>query len=192
MAKDETNELFSRFIRQRLTAEEIRDSVLSNAGTLNLKEGGEGVVVPQPADALVELKQGAWRVTKDATEHNRRSIYLFVERKFRIPMMESFDQPDTMTTCPERSHSTHVLQTLGLLNNEWILDEAKVVADRVRGEVPDDDQRLAHAYRMICGREPSTKELDIARRFVKEPDHSDPLADYCHVLFNLNRFLYVD
>jgi hypothetical protein len=192
LAKDETNALFSRAIRRRLSAEEIRDSVLFQAGTLNLKPGGEGIVVPQPPEALVELKKGAWRVTKDPAEHLRRGIYLFVERKFRLPVMVSFDQPDTMTACPERSQSTHVLQTLGLLNNQWMIDQAAVVAARLRREVPSQDDRLAHAYRMICGREPSGKELDIARQLVADPTREDALADYCHVLFNLNRFLYVD
>jgi hypothetical protein len=84
------------------------------------------------------------------------------------------------------------LQTLGLLNNQWMIDQAAVVAARLRREVPSQDDRLAHAYRMICGREPSGKELDIARQLVADPTREDALADYCHVLFNLNRFLYVD
>ena len=192
VAKDETNELFSRFIRHRLTAEEIRDSALLHAGTLSGLMGGEGVVVPQPPEALVELKKGAWRVSKDTASYTMRSIYLFVERKFRLPLMESFDQPDTMTACPERSRSTHVLQTLGLLNNEWMLDQAGAVAARVRSLAEDNDSRLNLAYRMICGRDPSPRERDIARQYVASPDHEDALADYCHVLFNLNRFLYVD
>ncbi|MDB6138290.1 MAG: hypothetical protein JWO94_1362 [Verrucomicrobiaceae bacterium] len=187
-AKDETNALFSRFIRHRLSAEEIRDSVLFHAGTLNLKEGGEGVVVPQPEEALVETKKGSWRVTKDQTEHTRRSIYLFVERKYRIPLMESFDQPDTMTACPERSRSTHVLQTLGLLNNQWLIEQAALVAERLQSSSVGNNDPLAHAYKLICGREPTAKEMLIARQYVAQ----ESLTAYCHVLFNLNRFLYVD
>ena len=192
MAKDEANALFSRFIRRRLSAEEIRDSVLFHAGTLNLKAGGEGIVVPQPEDALVELKKGAWHVTKDTPEHTRRSIYLFVERKFRIPMLESFDQPDTMTACPDRSRSTHVLQTLGLLNNRWLIEQAALVAERLHSSTDNNDDPLVLAYRMICGRAPTARELAIARQFVTDQTGADPLAAYCHVLFNLNRFLYVD
>ena len=192
MAKDETNQCFSRYNRHRLTAEEIRDSVLFHAGTLNLKQGGEGVVIPQPEDALVEIKKGGWKVTKDKTEHTRRSIYMFVERKFRVPMMESFDQPDTMTSCPDRSRSTHVLQTLSLLNNQWLIDQSALVAERLQSTAAGNDDPLEHAYRMICGREPTAKEMQIARQFVADQSSAEPLAAYCHVLFNLNRFLYVD
>ena len=192
VAKDETNALFSRFIRHRLTAEEIRDSALFHAGTLNLKMGGEGVVVPQPPEALVEIKKGGWRVTKDTSSYTERSIYLFAERKYHIPLLESFDQPDTMTACPERSHSTHVLQALGLLNNQWMIEQATGVADRLRREVANEEARVEQAYRMICGRDPGPKELSIARSYLADPEHTDALADYCHVLLNLNRFLYVD
>ncbi len=192
LAKDETNALFSRFIRHRLTAEEIRDSALFCTGTLNLKMGGEGVVVPQPPEALVEIKKGGWRVTKEPATYSERSIYLFAERKFHLPLLESFDQPDTMTACPERSHSTHVLQALGLLNNEWMIEQAAAMANRLRNEVADDEARLPLAYRLICGRDPSAKELAIARSYVSDTGHADALADYCHVLLNLNRFLYVD
>ena len=185
--------LFAGFTRRRLTAEEIRDSVLFHAGTLNLKEGGEGVVVPQPEDALVEMKKGAWKVTKDKSEHNRRSIYMFVERKYQIPMLESFDQPDTMTSCPERSRSTHVLQTLGLLNNPWLIDQSELFSERLRSsEFEAGTDPLPMAYLIVCGREPTDKEMQVARQFVNEQDGGDPLAAYCHVLFNLNRFLYVD
>ena len=73
-----------------------------------------------------------------------------------------------------------------------MIEQATGVADRLRREVANEEARVEQAYRMICGRDPGPKELSIARSYLADPEHTDALADYCHVLLNLNRFLYVD
>ena len=68
--------------------------MLAVAGRLNAKAGGPSVIVPVEQE-LVNLlyKPSQWAVTKDAAEHDRRSIYLLHKRNLRLPLMEVFDAP---------------------------------------------------------------------------------------------------
>lgn len=196
---DPSNSLYWRANARRLSAEEIRDSLLSFSGRLNPEMGGPGAVLPLPPEVLKDLKK--YKVTPDETQHRRRSIYLFVERNFRMPMLEAFDQPDTMTSCPQRGQSTHALQSLSMLNNEWTVSQAEAIAGRMRAlSAPSEKDRIAAAYRLISSRLPTPAEVDIAEEYLR--GRSDELAgggkpeeawgDLCLVLLNLNRFLYVD
>ena len=90
--------------RRRLEAEAIRDSVLTAAGTLNRQVGGPSVKVPLEPEVYDLIftegePDGLWPVTPDAKQHTRRSIYLFNKRNVRLPMLEAFDQPDTLNSC---------------------------------------------------------------------------------------------
>ncbi len=118
-AKDPANRLLWQFPRRRLSAEELRDAMLTAAGVLNRKAGGESVVVPVERD-LVDLLYDPtqWKVTPDPREHDRRSIYLIAKRNLRLPFGQAFDQPDLQTSCPRRETSTHALQALELLNGK--------------------------------------------------------------------------
>ena len=72
---DPENVWLSHFTRRRLEAEEIRDSVLLAAGSLNLKMGGRPVVPALEAEELYGMSQplnNAWVVTADRSEHDRR------------------------------------------------------------------------------------------------------------------------
>src|SRR5262249_30812370 len=114
---DPDNRLLWQFPRRRLSAEELRDAMLTAAGRLNPRMGGESVLVPVDPDLvnlLYDRKQ--WQVTADAREHDRRSLYLLAKRNLRLPFGQAFDQPDLQTTCPRRATSTHALQALELLN----------------------------------------------------------------------------
>ena len=52
LAKDPENDLFWRFDMRRLTAEEIRDSVIHLTGHLNLEMGGPSIYTPVPQEIL--------------------------------------------------------------------------------------------------------------------------------------------
>ncbi|NDD64675.1 MAG: DUF1549 domain-containing protein, partial [Acidobacteria bacterium] len=111
--KDPENRFYSRFSRQRLGAEQLRDAMLAVAGTLNLKAGGPSVMVPIDAGLTQLLYNPAqWVAAKDNTEHQRRSIYLFAKRNLRLPFMEAFDAPDFQASCARRESSTHAPQAL--------------------------------------------------------------------------------
>ena len=189
MEKDSDNRLLWHGPSRRLTAEEIRDSMLSISGEFDPQPGGRSVVVPVD-QALVELLYDPtqWRVTGDPREHNRRSIYLIAKRNLRLPFMEVFDQPALLTTCARRGTSTHAPQSLELLNGDISNRLAVPFAERLRREVGDDpQQQIDRAYLLTAGRVATELEQSAARAFLED----QPLSEFALAMFNLNAFLYV-
>ncbi|MGH9662500.1 MAG: DUF1549 and DUF1553 domain-containing protein, partial [Bryobacteraceae bacterium] len=132
--KDPENIYVSHFSRRRLSSEELRDAMLAASGALNLKMGGRPVVPPLGQEELRDLTQrpeDAWIVTADAADHNRRSIYLLQKRTFRMSMMEVFDAPESLVTCPRRDSTTTAPQSLSLLNGTFAMTQASVLAARL-------------------------------------------------------------
>jgi hypothetical protein len=187
-AKDPDNRLLGHFPRRRLSAEELRDAMLSVAGRLNRKAGGESVVVPVEKDLVGLLYDPAqWTVTADEREHDRRSIYLLAKRNLRLPFGQVFDQPDLQTSCPRREASTHALQALELLNGPTANRLAEAFAARLERE-PDRVRQVELAYRLTTGRPPTPAEKELSLVFLEE----QPLREFALAMLNLNAFLYVN
>jgi hypothetical protein len=220
---DPNNRLLWKQNRQRLTAEGLRDSVLAVAGTLNPKVGGPMVRVPLEPEVYdliftEDEPDNLWQPDPDPREHNRRTIYLFAKRNVRLPMLEAFDQPDTLTSCPVRAVSTFAPQALILLNGPFLQEQSRTFALRLlRKAGADRERQVRRAYRLALGRPPRPEEARLAGDFLREqtealrdrlrarervalpeplPVETDPaaaaaLADFCLALLNANEFLYV-
>jgi hypothetical protein len=188
-AKDPDNRLLWHFHRRRLTAEEIRDSMLAISGSLNPKSGGPSVLIPVDQELVNLLYTPAqWSVTGDTAEHRRRSIYLIAKRNLRLPFMEVFDQPATLTSCARRESSTHAPQSLELLNGAFANETATTLARRLRVDAPEGTSaQVLLGYRLATGRSPTPRELMLALDFL----HTQPLEEFTLALLNLNDFLYV-
>ena len=186
---DPDNRLLWRFPRRRLSAEEIRDSLLAVSGRLNPKLGGASVLVPVEEE-LIELlyKPSQWQVTEDQNEHNRRSIYLIAKRNLRLPFMEAFDAPALQTSCPRRETSTHAPQALALLNSRFANETASAFAERLEQECGDDSLRLAQrAFWLALGRPPTDAERELSVEFLA----GQSLQEFALAVLNLNGFVYV-
>jgi hypothetical protein len=186
---DPENRLLWRFSRRRLSAEEIRDAMLSVSGALNPKVGGPSVMVPVDKE-LVQLlyKPKQWEVARNSSEHHRRSIYLIAKRNLRLPFMETFDQPGLLTSCGRRESSTHAPQALELLNGRLANELAAELAERLQKETGGDSKRIVErAYWLAVGRSPGPDERALASAFLKE----QPVKEFALAMFNLNAFLYV-
>src|SRR6202007_309361 len=72
-----------------------------------------------------------WPVTADPRQHTRRSLYLYAKRNVRLPLLEAFDQPDTLSSCPIRPVSTFAPQALILLNGPFMQEQSRAFAARV-------------------------------------------------------------
>jgi hypothetical protein len=178
-----------RFSRRRLSAEELRDAMLSVSGRLNDKAGGPSVMVPVDPE-LVDLlyKPSQWQVAADAAEHDRRSVYLIAKRNLRLPFVEAFDAPALLTSCGRRESSTHAPQALELLNGQLSNDLARAFARRVSAEAEGDPRQIVErAYWLAVGRDPTPRESELSLAFLRE----QPLEEFALALFNLNEFLYV-
>jgi mono/diheme cytochrome c family protein len=186
--KDPQNQFLWRFRTQRLDAEIVRDGVLAASGALNLAVGGKPVRPPLP-DALVKSTiYNVWKNQEDGPEVWRRSLYVYRKRGMAFPMFEVFDMPDPNFSAGRRSVSTVPTQALTLINNEFVLKQAQMFADRVKKEAGDDPvQQIQLAYRIALTRPPDDTELAVATDLVG----SHSLVDLTHVLLNLSEFLYM-
>jgi hypothetical protein len=121
-------------------------------------------------------------------------------------MLSVFDQPVMDTNCTRRNSSAVVLQSLAMLNDGFILEQADYLAERVIRSAGDGtDSRINEAFRIILGRQPTAKEaswsaqsfhqlMDRFRGAGDEPGKAGKkaLAALCHTLLNTNEFLYVE
>ncbi|MCC7374687.1 MAG: DUF1553 domain-containing protein [Verrucomicrobiales bacterium] len=213
LAKDPDNRLHWRFAPRRLEAEMIRDGLLAVAGRLNPAMGGPSIFPPLPRGMA---SRGGWPTTETATQHERRSIYVFVRRNTRYPMLETFDMPDTHESCARRHVTTSPGQALSLLNSPLTLDWSRSLAARVLDQAGDQPgPQIEWLWRLAWSRAPSPEETAAALRFlsgqrdllsprtaarepVGAPDHPlsarEPaagaaLADLCHAVMNANEFV---
>lgn len=221
---DPDNRLMWRMNRQRLEGEALRDAMLAAAGTLNRVIGGPKVRVPLEREIYDLIftesePDGLWKSTPDETLHTRRTLYLFAKRNVRQPLLEAFDQPDALNSCPLRPVSTFAPQALILMNGPLAQEQSKAFAVRMLREAGGKPEAIiARAWRLALARPPRPDEGAAARQFLDEqvqllrdrllarhavgippgtPSGIDPalaaaVADLCLALLNLNEFVYID
>ena len=133
-------------------------------------------------------KPSQWAITADASEHDRRSVYLIAKRNLRLPFFENLDAPALQTSCARRESSTHPPQALELLNGTLANDLALAFAKRLERDCGNDrDKIIDRAFRLALGRAPTANDLQRSSEFLRE----QPLSEFTLALFNLNEFLYV-
>jgi hypothetical protein len=200
LARDPQNRLFWRFNMRRLTAEELRDSILTVTGELNPKMFGPSVFPPLPPEVLATASRpgAAWGQSspEDAV---RRSIYIKVKRSLRHPMLTAFDAADTDSTCPVRFATTVPTQALSMLNSEFSNRSAAKFAKRLASEAPGAlAAQVRLAIRLTTSREASEEEVAADVKFIESMktaegvDDARALAYYCLLTLNLNEFVYLD
>jgi hypothetical protein len=134
------------------------------------------------------MNKGIWKRDEEGPKVWRRSVYVYRKRGLPFPMFEVFDLPDQNITCSRRNVSTVPTQALTLLNDDFVLRQAQLFADRIREAAPGDPEaQIRAAYQVALGRPPSDEEMRLALDFLSKRK----LADFAHVLFNLNEFVYM-
>jgi len=101
--------------------------------------------------------------------------------------MDALDCPDGSISTPVRSQSTTAVQAFALLNNAFVIRQCEHIAARVKMDTPDGAE-VAHAYRLLLQRPPSTDELKRLTDYTQK--HG--LANAIHVIINSNEFLHLD
>jgi mono/diheme cytochrome c family protein len=197
---DPANNLFWRFNMRRLNAEEVRDSVLAVSGRLNRKMYGPSVFPPIPKEVLAgqSIPGQGWGHSPPE-EAARRSIYVHVKRSLLVPVLAIHDQADTDTSCPVRYTTTVPTQALGMLNGQFMHEQATALAERLQHEAPNDrTAQVRRAIRLTTGRQPQTAEVQKDLAFLTEMETQQKLAPsaamklYCLMILNTNEFVYLD
>lgn len=187
-ARDSGNTLLWRQNRRKLEAEAVRDAVLAVSGKLDLAMGGPGW-----QDFVIERPEHSPHFRYDRADPEdaatwRRSIYRFTVRSQTQPWMTALDCADPSMRVDKRNESLSPLQALALLNNGFMLAQARHFAARVQAERPALPAQVARAHALAFGREPDPAALASLVAFAD----AQGLPALCRLLLNLNEFTFVD
>lgn len=222
-AADPDNRWLGRMSVRRLEAEAVRDAIIAVSGHLNARMYGPAVPVIEDEDGQfvlgIENLNGENRpgpVLPLNGEEYRRSVYVQMRRTRPLAVLDTFDEPAMDPNCAIRNASTVAPQALLLMNNEFVLQHAGRMAQRVAAEAGSDPRAQAQfAWRLVFSTSPTEEQLSEAATFLTEqteqfraavaaapppatgqPAAPDPalsaLTTFCQALLSTNEFLYVD
>lgn len=194
---DPSNALLHRMPVRRLEAEAIRDSLLVLSGRLDPKNYGSPVPVH-----LTEFIIGRGRpdVSGPLDGSGRRSIYIATRRNFLPTMMLAFDFPTPFSSVGRRNVTNVPAQSLTMLNDPFVREQASVLAGRLVKEQPntDPEARIEMLFKAAYCRNPTSEEVDFSLQtidllrteYAGEPDQI-VWTEFCHAIFLANDFIYV-
>ena len=199
---DPGNELLWRMRLRRLESETIRDCLLATSGQLDSTQGGPPVSIETLPDGRVVVAEAK---LARPTDKFRRSVYLLFRRAYNVSLLTVFDQPLVTTTCPIRDTSAVVLQSLTMMNDAFLAEQAEAFAKRVANvSQASGGDEIETAFRLATIRTPNEAEMGICRQLRERQmktflDQGASAADarhkslvqLCLTLFNTNEFLYV-
>lgn len=197
---DPDNNLLHRTRIRRLQGESIRDSILQVAGSLDLKMFGPPIPI-----YLTPFMGGRGRPKKSGPldGSGRRTIYIAVRRNFLSPMMLAFDTPIPFNSIGARNQSNVPAQALILMNDPFVIEQAKRWAEKLIASKQTSPDRIDAIYFSALGRSPTDQELKKALSFIKQQaadmgindsdinSNKEIWQDFCHVVFNLKEFIYI-
>lgn len=199
LAADPLNDAMWRFDRRRLTAEEIRDSILAANGTLNLERGGPSIYPKLPQAVLdTASRPGAGWGRSSPEQAARRSIYVHVKRSLPEPLLAAFDRADTDSSCPVRFATVQPTQALSMVNGDFANVQAELFAQRLRRDADGLRARVARGLELVSQR--PARDADVARLMKLAADlqsdfgrsEEQALQRCCLVLLNCNEFIFLD
>jgi hypothetical protein len=167
VAADPDNKLLWAFPRQRLEAEQIRDSLLAAAGLLEEKIGGPAVMPPLPPNFDIGGQRSAWTTSENPHDHYRRSAYIFVRRNNPYPLLDTFDWANPQNVHNKRDVTTTAPQALALVNSDLVFEWSKALAGRIRKEAPaSESAQVDRLYQILYSRLPAADEKNALLAFL--------------------------
>jgi hypothetical protein len=167
---------------------------------LNPKLYGPSIYVDIPKAVLAtQSVPGKGWGQSSPEDQARRSIYIHVKRSLLVPILDSFDLAETDRTTAVRFASVQPTQALGMINSEFLNQQALLFADRLRHELAADlPAQVRRGFALATAREPTNDEVTASLALIdrlQTRDHvpADRALDYfCLMLLNLNEFIYLD
>ncbi len=176
---DPDNRWLWRYSPRRLDAEQIRDSILTASGELKPMQQGNSLDASKPV----------------------RSIFVRSMRNAQDRFLSLFDSPDGSTSTAKRNATTTPLQSLMMMNSEWVNARAENMAKQIVSLKSTPQASVEEAFTRVFLRSPSETEMESATRFIEanesttnadKQDWRVLFVDYCHVLINSNSFLHME
>ena len=172
---DPANIYLWRMNRRRLSVEQWRDSILAASNNLD-RRGGESL-------ELTDAK------------NVRRTIYGRVSRKKLSDILIQFDYPDANVHSAKRSDTTTAIQKLFIINNSFMVEQAKGLAKRITGDSSATDlTHIQSTYALLYNRQPTREETDLGLAFLRLPEKGKLTRweQYSHALLAANEMMFVD
>jgi cytochrome c553 len=196
-AKDPANALLHHYPVRRLEAEAVRDTLLAVSGRLDGTLYGPSV---QPHRGEPQEHRRLFQGPLDG--NGRRSIYVKITRMEGPRFLEIFDFPSPLQTRGNRDVTNVPPQALAILNDPFVLDQARVWARALTAQKDDAvEARVGRMFLAGLGRPATAAELGAWRELVGEMGQRHGAADLlgseavwtdvAHTLFNLKEFLYL-
>jgi hypothetical protein len=179
--------LLWRYPPRRLSAEEIRDSILFVSGKLDERMGGPGFRLYQYTRDNVATYTPLENV---GPETYRRSVYHQNARASRVDLLSDFDAPDCAFSTSRRVPTTSPLQALALMNHSFTMTMAEALSKRLAGSTDpaNYDRQIKLGFTLAFGREPTAAELSAATALVGKYG----MRAFCRALLNSNEMIYVN
>jgi len=190
---DPDNELWWRFNRRRLQAEEVRDSLLVAGDSI---EWGM-------KDQLMGYNPRQYVSQNDHPYFfgSSRTVYLPVIRSGTFDVLQAFDFGDPAVIQGQRSSTVGAAQALFMMNHDLVAKASGRLAKRAGGN-PNLVGATHQLYADILRREPSERETLRAVQFVSQAlgqAEADPpkateqaWLSLARVLFSSNEFMFLD
>ncbi|MGA0133741.1 MAG: PSD1 and planctomycete cytochrome C domain-containing protein [Opitutales bacterium] len=173
-ARDPNNDLLAYFPSRRLTAEEMRDAMLTVTGEMRHELGGLPVspeinmeVALQPRMIQFSLAP-AYQPSPSPAQRNRRSVYAVRVRGQSDPFLEIFNKPGANDSCERREDAAVSPQAFTLLNSDMMVDRSLAFARRLRQAGGDTAEAIRLAFRLALGRDASPEEVGRLTRYAEE------------------------
>ncbi len=215
---DPENRFYARFKMRRLDAETLRDSMLASTGTLVQASYGppSGIGRDPQGRVITGIDKGTittHKVDPAGADDFRRSIYVQVRRSKPVTVLDTFDAPTMSPNCEMRSQTTVAPQSLLLMNDTFVLDSSRRLADRVTAEAPNDRaKQLQRVWSLLYSKSATDADITKCLSYLDEQTkaltqyHHDiqhakgvvpnppqeAMASLCQILCSSNRFLYVE
>ena len=192
---DPENVYLSRYPRQKLSAEMIRDNILKSSGLMVNKLGGPSVKPLQPDGLWDEVTGGgggslAKYVMSSGENLYRRSLYTFWKRTVPPPTMMIFDAASRDNCEVKRQNTSTPLQSLTLMNNPEFQKAAMYLASNIFEKDLSINKKINTLYRTITGRKPNKKEVTMLKEYFNEENskNEDEIAfdKLCMLIYNLD------
>lgn len=171
---DPDNESLWVFEPRRLSAEELRDSILYVSGELNLEMGG----LPVNPEINQEVAFGprkiqfslapVWQPSATARERHRRTIYTRRIRTQADPLLEVFNRPAPDEACELRDSATSSTQVFALMNSDLTVNRTIAMALRLQNERSTLTEQISRGFELAFGRQPKATELTLLQEFFSE------------------------
>lgn len=190
--------LYSGFSRRRLSAEELRDTLLAVSDQL---DRAPGAAHPFPPESTWSFSQHAPFAAEYETV--RRSVYMMQKRNRRARFFALFDGADPNSSTPHRDVTTVPTQALFFMNDPLLHQSAERLAARLTAAAAHDAERIDLACRLLFGRPASEADLADGAEFLSA--YASQLGDssaavrqaqawaaYARVLLSSNELIHVD